>query len=109
MRKRRLKIMPSKKSLPQQQCADKLKVLGDTTRLSVMSLLMSGPRTVTELNEVLEMDQSLLSHHLKILRDAGLVESVREGKGMLYSLAEGVDLSRAGKMINLGCCKLKFE
>ncbi len=101
--------MPNKKNLPQQPCADKLKVLGDTTRLSVMSLLMAKPLTVTELNAVLEMDQSLLSHHLKILRDAGLVSSVREGKGMLYSLAEDVDLSRSGNMINLGCCKLKFE
>lgn len=101
--------MPGKKNLPQQPCADKLKVLGDTTRLSVMSLLMTRPLTVTELNDALEMDQSLLSHHLKILRDAGLVASVREGKGMLYSLAAGVDLSREGKMIDLGCCKLKFE
>lgn len=98
-----------KKSSPQQECADKLKVLGDTTRLSVMSLLLEGPHTVTELNEVLGMDQSLLSHHLKILRDAGLVASAREGKGVLYSLAPGVDLSQSGKMINLGCCKLKFE
>ena len=98
-----------KKSSPQQECADKLKVLGDTTRLSVMSLLLEGPRTVTELNEVLDMDQSLLSHHLKILRDAGLVASAREGKGVLYSLAAGVDLSQSGKTINLGCCKLKFE
>jgi len=74
-----------------------------------MALLLEGPRGVTEMNEVLEIDQSLLSHHLKILRDAGLVKSVRDGKGVRYSLAEGVDLSKSGKMINLGCCKLKFE
>ncbi|MFQ5598289.1 MAG: ArsR/SmtB family transcription factor [Nitrospiria bacterium] len=98
-----------KQPLPQQQCADKLKILGDTTRLSVIGLLMEGPKGVAEMNAVLGLDQSLLSHHLKILRDAGLVASTREGKGMRYALAEGIDLSRTGKMINLGCCKLKFD
>ncbi len=99
----------SGKYLSQQQCADKLKVLGDTTRLSVMAMLLKGPKNVTEMNGLLKMDQSLLSHHLKILRDAGLVKSSREGKAVRYALAEGVDLSQTGKMIDLGCCKLKFD
>jgi ArsR family transcriptional regulator len=90
-------------------CADKLKTLADSTRLAVLEILMEGPKHVTELNTVLGLDQSLLSHHLKVLRDASLVESVRDGKAVLYSLAPGVDLSKTGKEINLGCCQLKFE
>ena len=104
------KSVHPKHPLPQQQCADRLKVLGDPTRLSVIELLMAGPKHVVALNDILGLDQSLLSHHLKILRDAGLVESVRDGKGVLYSLAAGVEVSGEGmKMINLGCCKLRFD
>jgi len=90
-------------------CADKLKTLADRTRLTVMEILMEGPKHVTDLNTVLGLDQSLLSHHLKILRDAGLVKAVRDGKAVLYSLAPGVDLPKTGKSINLGCCKLNFD
>ncbi|HIE65544.1 MAG: metalloregulator ArsR/SmtB family transcription factor [Nitrospira sp.] len=90
-------------------CADKLKTLADSTRLAVLEILMVGPKHVTDLNTVLRLDQSLLSHHLKVLRDAGLVKAIRDGKAVLYSLAPGVDLSHSGKEINLGCCKLKFD
>ena len=100
--------MPRRRS-PKPICADKLKVLADATRLTVMEILMEGPKHVTELNAVLGVDQSLLSHHLKVLRDAGLVKAIRDGKAVLYSLAPGVDLSRPGKAINLGCCQLKFD
>ncbi|MFQ5579442.1 MAG: ArsR/SmtB family transcription factor [Nitrospiria bacterium] len=90
-------------------CADKLKTLADSTRLAVLEILMEGPKHVTALNNVLRLDQSLLSHHLKVLRDAGLVEAIRDGKAVLYSLAPGVDLPQTGKSINLGCCKLNFD
>ncbi len=90
-------------------CADKLKTLADSTRLAVLEILMEGPKHVTDLNTVLGLDQSLLSHHLKVLRDAGLVKAVRDGKAVLYSLAPGVDLSQTGKSINLGCCQLNFD
>lgn len=99
----------TKPSAKKPVCADKLKTLADSTRLTVMEILMEGPKHVTELNTVLGLDQSLLSHHLKVLRDAGLVEAVRDGKAVLYSLAPGVDLSQTGKTINLGCCQLKFD
>ncbi|HXX93136.1 MAG TPA: metalloregulator ArsR/SmtB family transcription factor, partial [Planctomycetota bacterium] len=52
-------------------CADKMKVLSDVTRLFVLEELLNAPRTVTELNALLKIEQSLLSHHLKVLRKAG--------------------------------------
>ncbi|MDH3504470.1 MAG: metalloregulator ArsR/SmtB family transcription factor [Nitrospirota bacterium] len=90
-------------------CASKLKVLSDPTRLAVLEVLMSGPKNVGELMDQLGVEQSLLSHHLAILRDTGLVEATREGKTMIYELPESVSDSTAGKAINLGCCKISFD
>ena len=90
-------------------CASRLKVLADETRLAVMELLMDGPQHVGALNESLQIEQSLLSHHLKVLRDAGLVHSERDGKQVLYQLATGVGRSRKRRSIDLGCCHISFD
>src|SRR5205814_916557 len=90
-------------------CADLLKILADETRLDVIRQLMDGPRHVNEINAELGLDQSLLSHHLKIMRDAGLVKSERDGKAVMYRLAPHVESKRSGKAINLGCCLISFE
>jgi DNA-binding transcriptional ArsR family regulator len=90
-------------------CAGMLKVLSDDTRLSVVRLLMDGPRHVGELNDVLRIEQSLLSHHLRLLRSAGLVVAERDGKAVLYSLSLEAESVRTGRTLNLGCCKLSFE
>ncbi|BAY30678.1 ArsR family transcriptional regulator [Nostoc carneum NIES-2107] len=90
-------------------CARQLKVLADTTRLSVLKILMEGPQHVGELNSVLKLEQSLLSHHLKILRDAGFVEARRDGKAVLYHFVSTHRQNNTGKAIDLGCCLLSFE
>ena len=90
-------------------CADLLKVLADDTRLAVMQRLLDGPKHVGEINEGLGIEQSLLSHHLKVLRDAGLVMAQRDGKAVLYELAPHVETVRSGKALNLGCCQLSFD
>jgi ArsR family transcriptional regulator len=95
--------------LPIADCADRLKLLADETRLSVIRQLLKGPRRVGEINESLGLEPSLLSHHLKILRDAGLVQSQREGKAVLYQLSPEVKVKPGGEGINLGCCLLSFE
>jgi ArsR family transcriptional regulator len=95
-------------------CAEKLKVIADGTRLSTLRLLMRGPLHVGEMTEVLGIDQSLLSHHLRILREAGLVRAERDGKAVLYSLSGDIEAdplprSILSKSIDLGCCSLSFE
>ena len=91
-------------------CSTRLKALADPTRLAVVRrLLEGGPGHVGELNQELELDQSLLSHHLKGLRAAGLVESERDGKAVRYRLADGVAQQGRGiEGLDLGCCKLEF-
>ena len=69
---------------------------------------MTGPRHVGDLNAELEIDQSLLSHHLRILRDADLVSTMRDGKAVLYDLVPGVEIEGMSESIDLGCCHLSF-
>jgi DNA-binding transcriptional ArsR family regulator len=90
-------------------CARRLKALADPHRWSVVDLLMDNPKTVGELLEHLELEQSLLSHHLKILRLAGIVESRREGKKVQYRLTEAVSWSGPGRGLDLGCCRLEMN
>ena len=90
-------------------CAKQLRVLADPTRLTIVRVLMAGPQHVGKLNEQIEIDQSLLSHHLRILRDSGLVVSERDGKAVLYRLAPDVKGTTRSRGIQLGCCVLSFE
>jgi len=90
-------------------CATKLAVLADPTRLAVIEVLLGGPRNVKEINRHLGVPQNLLSHHLRVLRDAEIVTSCRDGKAVRYALAEGVELGSTHNGINLGCCSLKFR
>lgn len=97
-------------NLPQSSsfCAKRLKVLADPSRLEVLKMLLGGAKHVWELNAVLGLEQSLLSHHLKILREQGFVETHRDGKAILYSIAPAVKLD-SNREINLGCCVLSFD
>lgn len=89
-------------------CVGKLKVLADKTRLAVLQLLIESPKRVGEMNEILHLEQSLLSHHLQVLRRANLVVRERDGKAFLYRLSPQVEVT-TGKALNLGCCVLSFN
>ena len=65
------------------------KALGDPTRLRIVRLLFERPLCVCELIFVLKMEQSRISHHLQILREADLVEDKREGRWMIYEIPAG--------------------
>ncbi len=90
-------------------CVRRLKVLADETRLLVLRITMGSPKTVSQINQQVQIDQSLLSHHLKVLRDAGLVFSVRQGKSVLYQTSPDIIFKSQESSINLGCCKLTFN
>ena len=68
------------------------KVLGNPGRLELLDLLSQGPRSVESLAEAAELGMSTCSAHLQTLREAGLVESRRDGKRIYYSLA-GTDVA----------------
>ncbi len=64
----------------------RLKALSDPHRLRILDRLRGGEHCVCELMDVLDEGQSLLSFHLKTLKDAGLVSDRREGRWMHYAL-----------------------
>jgi ArsR family transcriptional regulator len=89
-------------------CASRLRVFAEPTRLSVLELLRDGPKRVAELNAVLRIDPTLLSHHLKVLFRGGMVRTTRDGKSIVYALEPSV-LLEGGNKIDLGCCVVSFR
>ena len=63
-----------------------LKAMADPLRLQVLEALGGGERCVCELTSELGLAQSKLSFHLKVLREAGLIEARDEGRWVYYSL-----------------------
>jgi len=61
------------------------RALSDETRLRIYLLLLKGELCVCELVNILNMQQSRISHSLRILKEAGLVDNQREGKWIIYS------------------------
>jgi ArsR family transcriptional regulator, arsenate/arsenite/antimonite-responsive transcriptional repressor len=66
----------------------RFRALGDETRLRLLELLTTGEKSVAELMALTELGQSLVSHHLRTLREAGLVADRREGRWVYYSIAD---------------------
>lgn len=73
--------------------ASQLKVLAEPKRLCILHMLMEGVQCNCELGDALEMAPNLISHHLRVLREAGLVDVERDpddSRWVYYSLNEGV-------------------
>lgn len=64
------------------------KALGDEKRLQILAMLRSGDKCACVLLENMDIGQSTLSHHLKILCDSGIVQSRKDGKWTHYSISE---------------------
>ncbi len=62
--------------------------LSDPNRLLILYALNEGPRNVTELANELGLNQPTASRHLKVLRERGLVTSIRTGTVITYSLSD---------------------
>jgi ArsR family transcriptional regulator len=102
-----------------------LKALSDPTRLRIVMVLLEKDLCVCELMFILDMEQSRISHQLRILRDAELVEDIRDGKWIVYTIPNeirqrfepllgpyfGVDLHQSNKIkqdrANLKICLKK--
>ena len=68
--------------------AELFKVFGDSTRIRILFVLFEAEVCVCDLAESLNMTQPAISHQLKILKQAKLVTGRREGKSVIYSLAD---------------------
>ncbi len=77
--------MPSKDKVLIGQ-ADWIAALGEPTRLGIVLLLTKGEHTVTNIAAALRVEIVNISHHLKLLKQAGLVSGERDGRLVIYSL-----------------------
>ena len=81
-----------KKDLPKEELlcdlADLFKMFGDTTRMRILFSLFESELCVCAISELLQMTQSAISHQLKVLKSAKLIDCRREGKTMIYFLAD---------------------
>lgn len=87
-----------------------LAAVGEPTRLQVLYRLADGPHYVGQLADVLGVPMVNLSHHLGVLRQAGLIEDDKDGRRVVYSFRPGV-YSRGGApdvigSLTVGACKL---
>ena len=82
---------PELKDVPEEELidlAELFKMFADSTRIKILYYLFQGEKNVTQICNDLEMNQSAVSHQLKILRSSKLIKARRDGKMMLYSLAD---------------------
>lgn len=86
------------------RAASMLKAIAHPMRIAILNYLEDGKKlTVTEIHELLNIEQSTTSHHLGILKDKGVLSSEREGKNTYYYLKHK-DLSKIVDCVSECAC-----
>ena len=78
--------IPEKETL--EAIAELFKAFADPTRVQILSLLQQQERCVGDIAEMINISQSAISHQLRILKQMHLIKFRRDGKNILYSLAD---------------------
>jgi DNA-binding transcriptional ArsR family regulator len=91
-------------------CITALRALGEDTRARIVALLIGGPMDVNEIADRLGVSQYNISKHLRILREAGLLEVEKSGRQRRYALPDAIRRrAEAGHVLDLGCCSFQFN
>jgi DNA-binding transcriptional ArsR family regulator len=92
------------------RCAELLGALAAPERLQIVRLLRGGPTNVSALALLMKSSIVNVSHHLAVLRHAGLVRNKKKGRFVVYSLAPGVlqEDDATSEHLDLGCCRLEM-
>ena len=103
--------MPSRTVTRPFDCLTAMRALGEPTRLRLVRLLIGGAKPVTELCEALHVTPYNVSKHLRVLKEAGLLEVEKHGQQRIYALAEAFSekLARNANTLDLGCCQFHFD
>jgi len=104
---------PQGRTLPMvdgNDCVPALRALGEDTRVRIVGLLIDEPLDVNEISKRLGVSQYNVSKHLRILREAGLLEVEKSGRQRLYALPDAIRRqAKAGSVLDLGCCSFQFN
>lgn len=79
------KVLDKEKQL---RIAELFKGFADVTRIQILTLLLDGEMCVNDIAQAVELTQSAISHQLRLLKQMHLIKYRREGKNILYSLAD---------------------
>lgn len=94
-------VMPDKELL--YDLAELFKICGDATRVGIVCALIGAEMCVGDIADILGMTSSAISHQLRILKHMNIVKSRREGRNVLYHLAD----RQVGEIFRLGFVHLQ--
>jgi len=91
-------------------CADMLAALAEPNRISIIECLRTGEKNVTELARMLNVEIVNVSHHLGVLRTAGLVLDDKQGRFVIYTLNPKIFSNESSKAtsLELGWCRVEI-
>ena len=97
--------------MPKTDCTDILKALADRSRMRIVKALLAKSSGVNELGEALDISQYNVSKHLRILREAGIVDVERDGTRREYFIVPTFRerLKKENDVLDFGCCSFRFD
>jgi len=92
-------------------CIAALKALSELSRMRILRVLLKHKLGVNSISEQLGMSQYNVSKHLRILKEARLVQMEKQGQQRLYTVAEDLKdhLAKNANVLQLKCCTLDFD
>jgi ArsR family transcriptional regulator len=98
--------------LQSDRCSKFLRAIADPERLRIVQCLRGGPKTVGQIAQETNAPFANVSHHLKLLREAGIVEGSKRGRFVSYAL--DTRFARPGPkrsldVLDFGCCRVELN
>ena len=92
-------------------CISALKALAEETRLRILWLLLKEQLSVNEISERLKVSPYNTSKHLRVMREAGLLEIEKHGQQRLYRVATKLrsQMWANQEILDLGCCTFRLD
>ncbi|MBE7500539.1 MAG: winged helix-turn-helix transcriptional regulator [Verrucomicrobiales bacterium] len=94
-----------------EKCMAVLRALGELSRVRIMRLLIKEELGVNEIAERLDISEYNVSKHLRILKEAGLLQMEKSGKQRLYRVDASLKahLAANDNVLELDCCTFRFD
>ncbi len=92
-------------------CTDILKALSDRTRQRIVKVLLAAESSVNDLTDRLDISQYNTSKHLRVLKQAGIVDVRADGQRRQYSISTPFRrrIEREGTTLDFGCCSFRMD
>jgi DNA-binding transcriptional ArsR family regulator len=92
-------------------CIVALRALGEETRLRILRLLLKEQLSVNEIAGRLKVSEYNISKHLRIMKEAGLLEIEKQGQHRFYRVVEEFKSQAAenASVLDLGCCTFRLD